>query len=71
MAGGVAVVCRAGISRSASLACAALMAHPDLDLTLRAAFLAIQQARPIVRPNHGFFAQVSWAVSHFRLLYDY
>ncbi|KAK3850662.1 hypothetical protein Pcinc_042645 [Petrolisthes cinctipes] len=55
---GVAVVCKAGVSRSASLACVALMTHPDLHLTLRAAFLTIQQVRPIVRPNHGFFAQL-------------
>ncbi|KAK4289340.1 hypothetical protein Pmani_037679 [Petrolisthes manimaculis] len=55
---GVAVVCKAGVSRSVTLACVALMTHPDIHLTLRAAFLTIQKVRPIVRPNHGFFAQL-------------
>ncbi|XP_076039955.1 dual specificity protein phosphatase 14-like isoform X5 [Oratosquilla oratoria] len=50
------VVCRAGISRSATLVLAALMTCSDLSL--REAYTIVKAARPIIRPNHGFFKQV-------------
>ncbi|XP_042232671.1 dual specificity protein phosphatase 14-like isoform X2 [Homarus americanus] len=56
---GLAVVCRAGISRSASLALAALVGQTDLeDMTLRHAYLTVKAARPFIRPNYGFFSQL-------------
>ncbi|XP_076039956.1 dual specificity protein phosphatase 14-like isoform X6 [Oratosquilla oratoria] len=50
------VVCRAGISRSATLVLAALMTCSDLSL--REAYTIVKAARPIIRPNHGFFKQL-------------
>ncbi|XP_063843705.1 dual specificity phosphatase 28-like isoform X1 [Scylla paramamosain] len=54
---GMAVVCRAGKSRSAALALAVLVALPEAHLTLREAYFTIKAARPLIRPNPGFFAQ--------------
>lgn len=56
---GMAVVCRVGVSRSASLALAALVGQTDLkQMTLRQAYYTIKAARPFVRPNYGFFSQL-------------
>ncbi|XP_045616062.1 dual specificity protein phosphatase 14 isoform X2 [Procambarus clarkii] len=56
---GMAMVCRAGVSRSASLALAALVGQTDLgQMTLRHAYLTIKAARPFIRPNYGFFSQL-------------
>lgn len=55
---GMAVVCRAGKSRSAALALAVLVALPEAHLTLREAYFVIKAARPLIRPNPGFFAQL-------------
>ncbi|KAG0725545.1 Dual specificity protein phosphatase 18 [Chionoecetes opilio] len=55
---GMAVVCRAGKSRSAALALAALVALPEAAPTLRDAYVAVKAARPLIRPNPGFFAQL-------------
>lgn len=57
---GMAVVCRAGVSRSACLALAALVGQPHLkEMTLRHAYHTVKAARPLIRPNNGFFSQVS------------
>ncbi|XP_071518647.1 dual specificity protein phosphatase 14-like isoform X2 [Panulirus ornatus] len=56
---GMAVVCRAGVSRSACLALAALVGQPQLqEMTLRNAYLTVKGARPLIRPNNGFFSQL-------------
>lgn len=56
---GLATVCLAGISRSSSLAIAALVGQPDLpQMSLRFAYETVKAARPVVRPNAGFFAQL-------------
>uniref|UniRef100_A0A0P4WRK0 Tyrosine-protein phosphatase domain-containing protein n=1 Tax=Scylla olivacea TaxID=85551 RepID=A0A0P4WRK0_SCYOL len=55
---GMAVVCRAGKSRSAALALAVLVALPEAHLTLREAYFTVKAARPLIRPNPGFFAQL-------------
>ncbi|XP_068208985.1 dual specificity protein phosphatase 14-like [Palaemon carinicauda] len=56
---GMMVVCLAGVSRSATLALAALVGSTDLQqMTLRYAYETMKAARPFIHPNHGFFAQL-------------
>ncbi|XP_077148036.1 dual specificity protein phosphatase 18 isoform X2 [Ranitomeya variabilis] len=56
-AGGRTLIhCSAGISRSPTLCLAYLMEHQGL--TLRAAHTHLQQCRPIIRPNIGFWTQL-------------
>jgi protein-tyrosine phosphatase len=50
------VHCVAGVSRSASLCIAYMMKYHNM--TLRKAYFHVKQARPVVRPNVGFFRQL-------------
>jgi protein-tyrosine phosphatase len=50
------VHCVAGVSRSASLCIVYLMKHDNL--TLRQAYQHVKSARPIIRPNAGFWQQM-------------
>ena len=52
----VLIHCRAGISRSATLVIAYLMAR--FDMPLRFAFAYVRARRPQIRPNFGFVAQL-------------
>ncbi|ROT84218.1 Dual specificity protein phosphatase 14 [Penaeus vannamei] len=54
--GRVLVHCVAGVSRSPALVLAYLVKH--CDMSLREAFLHARKARPNIRPNAGFFAQL-------------
>lgn len=53
---GCLVTCTAGMSRSASVVIAYLMSEEGLPL--RDAFKAVRAARPFIRPNAGFVAQL-------------
>lgn len=50
------VHCVAGVSRSASLVCAYLIKHEGMSL--RQAYQYVKMARPIIRPNVGFWKQL-------------
>jgi protein-tyrosine phosphatase len=52
----VIVHCAMGISRSASIVLAYLMAYKSM--TFVNAYLYVFQRRPVIRPNHGFFRQL-------------
>lgn len=54
--GKVVIVCRAGISRSASLAIISIMSEEGTDL--RSTYTIVKEGRPIIRPNIGFFKQM-------------
>ncbi|CAL4124209.1 unnamed protein product, partial [Meganyctiphanes norvegica] len=54
--GSVVFICRAGISRSASLAIISVMSEEYTDL--RSAYNIVKAGRPIIRPNTGFFRQM-------------
>ncbi|XP_042862233.1 dual specificity protein phosphatase 14-like [Penaeus japonicus] len=56
---GMVTVCLAGISRSSTLAIAALVGQDDLpQMNLRYAYETVKSARPMIRPNIGFFSQL-------------
>jgi atypical dual specificity phosphatase len=50
------VHCVAGVSRSASLVCAYLIKYENMSL--RQAYQYVKMARPIIRPNVGFWKQL-------------
>lgn len=50
------VHCMAGVSRSASLVIVYLMKH--CGMSLRQAYHYVKSARPIIRPNVGFWAKM-------------
>jgi len=50
------VHCVAGVSRSASLVCAYLIKYENMSL--RQAYQYVKMARPIIRPNLGFWKQL-------------
>ena len=52
----VLVHCRAGVSRSATLAIAFVMVYKELNVT--EAFLHVRKQRPIIGPNGGFMKQL-------------
>ncbi|XP_064104571.1 dual specificity protein phosphatase 18-like [Macrobrachium nipponense] len=57
--GGMMFVCLAGVSRSATLALAALVGNTDLpQMTLKYAYKTVKAARPFIHPNTGFFSQL-------------
>jgi len=65
---GVLIHCLAGVSRSASIACAYLMRKLMIDAST--ALETIQETRPQVRPNPGFwqqllyYEQLNWSYDH-------
>jgi dual specificity phosphatase 12 len=55
--GGAALVhCNAGVSRSATIVLAYLMAHHNMSLA--AAHALLKQCRPAIQPNPGFMEQL-------------
>lgn len=62
--GRVLMHCAAGISRSPAAAMAVLMALENYSL--RSAFYALYDARPVIWPNHGFMTQLIHFERHVR-----
>jgi len=64
--GGVLIHCAAGVSRSATIVCAYLMATENLTLT--EAIEEVRKCRPCICPNHGFKKQLQlWHQMNFTL----
>ncbi|KAG8810957.1 hypothetical protein FRC17_002689, partial [Serendipita sp. 399] len=60
----VLVHCLAGMSRSATIVCAYLLATTSMNTEETIAF--VRSKRPIIQPNHGFQRQLKrWEAKHF------
>lgn len=57
------------VLRSATLCIAYLVKHEGM--TLREAYRFVKQARPIIRPNHGFWLQLIAYEEKLRGMYSY